>query len=79
MKQRVVSGSIGGWTRMASVNISNGDECLTGWNKSSQDGNGFCRLSSDNARCYPIIFFSKGISYQKVCGMARSLKYQKIK
>ena len=71
MEQRVVCGNIGGWTRIASVNITRGDECPTGWNKSSQDGISFCRSPSDNAGCYPIIFSSKGISYQKVCGMTR--------
>ena len=72
MEQRVVCGNIGGWTRIASVNITGGDECPTG---RSQDGISFCRSLSDNAGCYPIIFSSKGISYQKVCGMARG--YQK--
>ena len=75
MEQRVVCGNIGGWTRIASVNITRGDECPTGWNKSSQDDISFCRSPSDNAGCYPILFSSKGISYQKVCGMARG--YQK--
>ena len=75
MEQRVVCGNIGGWTRIASVNITRGDECPTGWTKSSRDGISFCRSPSDNAGCYPILFSSKGISYQKVCGMARG--YQK--
>ena len=71
MEQRVVCGNIGGWTRIASVNITRGDECPTGWIKSSQDGISFCRSPNDNAGCYPVLFSSKGISYQKVCGMAR--------
>ena len=75
MEQRVVCGSIGGWTRIASVNITRGDECPTGWNKRSQDGISFCRSPSDNDGCYPTMFSSKGINYQKVCGMARG--YQK--
>ena len=75
MEQRVVCGNIGGWTRIASVNIARGDQCPTGWTKSSQDGISFCRSPSDNAGCYPVLFSSKGISYQKVCGMARG--YQK--
>ncbi|XP_065883204.1 uncharacterized protein [Dysidea avara] len=75
MEQRVVCGNIGGWTRIASVNITRGDECPTGWNKRSQDGISFCRSPSDNAGCYPILFSSKEISYKKVCGMTRG--YQK--
>ena len=75
MEQRVVCGNIGGWTRIASVNITRGDECPTGWNKSSHDDISFCRSPSDNGGCYPVLFSSKGISYQKVCGMARG--YQK--
>ena len=49
MEQQVVCGNIGGWTRIASVNITRGDECPTGWNKRSQDGISFCRSPSDNA------------------------------
>ena len=75
MEQRVVCGNIGGWTRIASVNITRGDECPTGWNKRSQDGISFCRSPSGNGGCYPALFPSKGINYQKVCGMARG--YQK--
>ena len=75
MEQRVVCGNIGGWTRIANVNITRGDECPTGWNKSSHDDISFCRSPSDDAGCYPILFSSKGISYQKVCGLARG--YQK--
>ena len=75
MEQRVVCGNIGGWTRIASVNITRGDDCPTGWNKSSQDGISFCRSPNNTAGCYPVLFSSKGISYQQVCGMARG--YQK--
>ena len=75
MEQRVVCGNIGGWTRIANVNITRGDECPTGWSKNSQAGVSFCRSPSDNAGCYPVLFSSRGISYQKVCGMARG--YQK--
>ena len=79
MEQRVVCGNIGGWTRIASVNITRGDECPTGWYKSSQDDISFCRApaaaSGVQRICYPTLFSSKGIMYQKVCGMARG--YQK--
>ena len=75
MEQRSECGNIGGWTRIASINITRGDECPTGWNKSSQDSISFCRSPSDSRGCYPVLFSSKGIRYQKVCGMARG--YQK--
>ncbi|XP_065893635.1 uncharacterized protein [Dysidea avara] len=75
MEQRLECNNIGGWTRIASVNITRGDECPTGWNKSSHDGISFCRSPSDSGGCYPVVFSSKEINYQKVCGMARG--YQK--
>ena len=34
-------GNIDEWTGIASVNITRGDECPTGWNKSSHDGVSF--------------------------------------
>ncbi|XP_065919893.1 uncharacterized protein [Dysidea avara] len=75
MEQRVVCGNIGGWTRIASVNITKGDECPIEWTEGSRDGISFCRSPSNNPGCYPVLFPSNGISYQKVCGMARG--YQK--
>ena len=39
--------------------------------RSSRDGISFCRSPSDSGACYPVIFSSKRISFQKVCGMAR--------
>ena len=71
MDQRSECGNIGGWTRIASVNITRGDDCPSGWRKASRDGISFCRSPSHNAGCYPVLFSSKGIDYQKVCGMAR--------
>ena len=75
MYKRSECGNIGGWTRIASVNITRGDECPTGWNMSSQNGISFCRSPNDNGGCYHTLFSSKQINYQKVCGMARG--YQK--
>jgi len=75
MEQQVVCGNISGWTRIASVNITRGDGCPTGWIKSSLNDISFCRTPSNNAGCYPALFSSKGISYQNVCGMTRG--YQK--
>jgi len=43
MEQRVECGNIGGWTRIASVNIAGGDDCPTGWEKRSIKDISFCR------------------------------------
>ena len=62
---------IGGeWKRIASFDISAGDDCPTGWSKSSHNGVSFCRSPSDNAGCYSTTF-STDISYTRVCGKAR--------
>ena len=42
---------------------------------SSRDGINYCRAPNDNDGCCLVLFPSKGINYQKICGMARS--YQK--
>ena len=68
--------SVGGeWRRIASINISAGNDCPTGWNKSSYNGVSFCRASNDSGGCYPTFFSTNGVSYQHVCGRARG--YQK--
>ena len=69
------AGMGGEWRRIASVDISAGDECPTGWSKSSHNGLSFCRSPSDNAGCYSTNFSANGISYTRVCGKARG--YQK--
>ena len=61
----------GHWRRIAGINISAGDDCPTGWNKSSHNGTSFCRAPSDNAGCYSTFFSNNGVSYQHVCGRAR--------
>ena len=65
----------GEWRRIASINISAGDDCPIGWNKSSYNGINFCRASADVLGCYPTFFSTNGVSYQHVCGRARG--YQK--
>jgi len=76
MEQLVECDYIGGWTRIASVDITRGDECPTGWIIAQCDNTSFCRSQNDNAGCYSALFSSNGIlSYQRVCGMARG--YQK--
>ena len=46
----------GEWRRIASIDISAGDECPTGWNKSPHSNISFCRSPSDNAGCYSTNF-----------------------
>ena len=65
----------GEWRRIANIDISAGDDCPTGWSKSSHSGVNFCRSPSDNAGCYSTIFSTNGTSYTRVCGRARG--YQK--
>ena len=65
------AGVEGEWRRIASIDISAGDECPTGWSKSSHNDVSFCRSPSDNAGCYSTNFSANGISYTRVCGSAR--------
>jgi len=65
----------GEWKRIVSINISAGDECPSGWNKSSYNGVSFCRAPSNSSGCYSAIFSTNRVSYQAVCGRARG--YQK--
>ena len=65
----------GEWKRIAMFDISAGDDCPTGWSKSSQNGINFCRSPNDNSGCYSITFSTNKMSYKRVCGRARG--YQK--
>ena len=65
----------GGWTRIASINISAGDDCPGEWRKATQSGISFCRVASDDTFTCSANFSTNGISYQRVCGRARG--YQK--
>ena len=69
------AGVEGQWRRIADIDISAGDDCPTGWNKSSHNGVSFCRAPSDNAGCYSTFFSTNGLNYTQVCGRARG--YQK--
>ena len=71
----ICAGVGGEWRRIASINISAGDDCPTGWNKSSYSGVSFCRAPSGSAGCYSTFFSTNGVSYKHVCGRARG--YQK--
>ena len=65
----------GEWRRIAKINISTGDDCPNGWNKSSHSDVSFCRSPNDNRGCYPITFSTNHTNYQRVCGRTRG--YQK--
>jgi len=66
----------GGWTRIANIDISAGDNCPSGWRKDTYSGVSFCRVVSDGRQtCSSASFSTDGISYQRVCGRARG--YQK--
>ena len=69
------AGVEGQWRRIAGINISAGDDCPTGWLKSSNNDISFCRAPNDNPGCYSTFFSTNGVSYQHVCGRARG--YQK--
>ena len=68
----------GGWTRIAHINITAGDDCPSGWIKDTQSGVSFCRPPGDDPAgymCYSTHFPTNGSSYTSVCGRARG--YQK--
>ncbi|XP_065907750.1 uncharacterized protein [Dysidea avara] len=66
----------GGWKRIALINISAGDDCPGEWIKASKRSGVFCRVTSNDTNiCSSAKFSTNGISYQRVCGMARG--YQK--
>ena len=69
------AGVEGQWRRIAGINISAGEDCPTGWNKSSHNGVSFCRAPSDDRGCYSTFFSTNGVSYQHMCGRAKG--YQK--
>ena len=66
----------GGWRKIVNIDISVGDDCPSGWRKSTFSGVSFCRINSDDTdACTSAYFSTNGISYQRVCGRARG--YQK--
>ena len=61
----------GEWRRIASFDISAGDECPTGCNKRSHSSVSFCRVLSDNGGCSSTLFSTNEMSYTRVCGRTR--------
>ena len=74
-KDHFCAGAGGQWRKIAGIDISAGDNCPTGWLKSSYNDVSFCRAPSDSSGCYSTFFSTNGVSYQHVCGRARG--YQK--
>ena len=68
------AGVDGVWERIASFNITAGDDCPSPWVKSSHNGVNFC-IGSTATGCYSVIYSTNGMSYQRVCGRASG--YQK--
>ena len=68
-------GEGGIWKRIASFNITAGDDCPSPWVKSSHNGVSFCIPASTAAGCYSVNYSTNGMSYQRVCGRASG--YQK--
>ena len=70
-------GHKGGWMRIADLDISRGDDCPTGWTKTTTANDGMnpatdvCRSPNDNAGCHSTSFTVNGTSYHKVCGKVR--------
>ena len=69
------AGMDGVWKRIASFNITAGDDCPSPWVKSSHNGVNFCIPAGTAGGCYSIMYSTNGTSYQRVCG--RVSGYQK--
>ena len=65
----------GQWRRIVDIDISAGDNCPSGWTKTTYSGYNFCQKSLDSPGCSSTQFSTNGVSYQRVCGKARG--YQK--
>ena len=72
-------GHKGGWMRIADLDTSKGDNCLSGWVKittPSPEALEVCRGSNDDAGCYQVVYPTHGLNYSRVCGMSKG--YQKV-
>ena len=66
----------GGWTKIANLDMSQGDSCPSPWSSIVMPGTSakVC-WSPNNAGCYSVIYPTYGISYDKICGRVEG--YQK--
>ena len=53
----------GGWTRIAKIDISAGDDCPSGWTKAYNSSYSFCQKSFDGKGCTSTRITTSGISY----------------
>ena len=60
-----------GWLKIADIDVSKGDECPKGWNKTKVNGIEMCRSLYDSAGCYSANFSVNGTRYRKIRGMVR--------
>ena len=79
-----VCGGEGGWTRIASVDLTAGDACPPGLFTSVRDGKELCDRDQSisiwtgrgiDGLCSETTFSTHGISYTKVCGRTRGYQY----
>ena len=66
-------GNKGGWMRIANIDTSQGDDCPTGWKKTTQPP--LCKGSGNTAGCYSARFSNNKAKYNSICGKIRG--YQK--
>ena len=67
-------GITGGWMRIANIDTTQGDACLSGWSKITQP-RPLCRGSGDAAGCNSAYFSNNKAEYNSICGKLRG--YQK--
>ena len=60
-----------GWLKIADIDVSKGDKCPEGWNKTKANGIETCRAPSDSAGCYSTTFSVNGTKYRKIRGRVR--------
>ena len=65
-------GHKGGWMRIAHYDISRGDNCPSGWSKTTANGIAMCRSPNDSAGCYLTTFSVQNV---EICGKIKG--YQK--
>ena len=67
-------GHKGGWMKIADLDTSKGDDCPSGWSKSTSPV-AACIAPSKDGGCYSSNLSTLSVPYSKVCGMA--VGYQK--
>ena len=72
-----VCGGEGGWTRIANIDITAGDDCPSGLFTSVRAGKELCDRDHtiNGGACSETTFSTQGINYTKVCGRTRGYQY----